>query len=606
MYWLSLLSVTALAAPLGLATPLSPPWDDMRSKHSWGSIPEKWECQGHPPVGTTIDLRIALKPHRESALIDALYEVSDPNHSKYGVHLSKEQVAELVAPHPDTLELVGSWFEHHGVPSSAVSITHGGGWLTIKKLPLTKANTLLGASYQTYRHTETNKTVIRTVGYSLPAALHEHVQTVAPTTYFESPRPFRQTSKLASNAPTLPDGDLELQYLSATFAPGDPVPSNCSSIITPTCLRLLYKTWAYEPRATSKNKIGITGYLEEYASYSNLTTFLTRFRKDAATANFSVVTVNGGLNNQSNPGLEANLDIQYAESITYPTPNIFYSTAGAPPYMPDDETPTNTNEPYLDWLDFILSQETIPQTISTSYGDDEQTVPLDYATSLGAMGVSILFSSGDGGVGGVQGDESCHSNDGTNRMQFIPTFPASCPFVTTVGGTTRVNPEVAANFSGGGFSNYFARPSYQDRAVSSYLQNIGRQYSGLFKYACCFDSGNLSLLTGTIISTSGRGYPDISAQAANFQIVRVREVESVYGTSCSAPTAAGVISLLNDYLISKSKSPLGFLNPLIYSTTGAIGFNDITSGSNPGCGTSGFSATEGWDPVSIKYILTHS
>ncbi len=72
-----------VAVPLGLATPLSPRWDDMRSKHSWESVPKKWECQGHPPLGTTIDLRIALKPHRESALIDALYEVSGPRHPKY-------------------------------------------------------------------------------------------------------------------------------------------------------------------------------------------------------------------------------------------------------------------------------------------------------------------------------------------------------------------------------------------------------------------------------------------------------------------------------------------------------------------------------------------
>ena len=83
MYWLSVLSVTVLSAPLGLTTSLSPRWDDLRSKHSWVSIPEKWECQGHPPVGTIIDLRIALKPHHESALIDALHEVSDPNHPKY-------------------------------------------------------------------------------------------------------------------------------------------------------------------------------------------------------------------------------------------------------------------------------------------------------------------------------------------------------------------------------------------------------------------------------------------------------------------------------------------------------------------------------------------
>ena len=71
----------------------------------------------------------------------------------------------------------------------------------------------------------------------------------------------------------------------------------------------------------------------------------------------------------------------------------------------------------------------IPQTISTSYGDDEQTVPLDYAASvcelfgqLGARGSSVLFSSGDFGVGGG----SCLSNDGEDRRQFTPMFPASC------------------------------------------------------------------------------------------------------------------------------------------------------------------------------------
>jgi tripeptidyl-peptidase-1 len=78
-----------------------------------------------------------------------------------------------------------------------------------------------------------------------------------------------------------------------------------------------------------------------------------------------------------------------------------------------------------------MKQRTIPQTISTSYGDDEQTVPQDYAKSvcdlfaqLGAMGVTLLFSSGDDGVGGG----SCRSNDSTGRVKFIPNFPASCGF----------------------------------------------------------------------------------------------------------------------------------------------------------------------------------
>lgn len=76
--WVSVLSVLAavpLATPL-LATFESPSW------------------RTRPP--SSRDLHIALKPHRKNALIDALYEVGDPN-----AHLPKEQVAQR----PRTLEL---------------------------------------------------------------------------------------------------------------------------------------------------------------------------------------------------------------------------------------------------------------------------------------------------------------------------------------------------------------------------------------------------------------------------------------------------------------------------------------------------------------------
>ena len=93
---------------------------------------------------------------------------------------------------------------------------------------------------------------------------------------------------------------------------------------------------------------------------------------------------------------------------------------------------------------------------------------------LGARGVSLTFSSGDGGVGDgnptppVQG---CLTNDGRNVTRFLPLFPSSCPLyvlswmysypcrfthpcysVTSVGGTVFV-PERAVSFSGGGFSD---------------------------------------------------------------------------------------------------------------------------------------------------------
>ena len=35
----------------------------------------------------------------------------------------------------------------------------------------------------------------------------------------------------------------------------------------------------------------------------------------------------------------------------------------------------------------------------------------------------------------------------------------------------------------------------------------------------------------------------------------------------------------------------------LYSSTFANIFNDVTEGDNPGCGTRGFPAAPGWDPV---------
>ncbi|KAH9009121.1 Pro-kumamolisin, activation domain-containing protein, partial [Lactarius hengduanensis] len=158
----------------------------MHIKHSWNAVPRNWESLGHPPSGTTIDLYIALKPRRENALVDALYEVSEPRHPRYHSYLTKEQVAKLVAPHPETLELVNSWLKHHGISSSSISMTHGGNTLMLKDVSVIQANTLLGASYQLYRHTKRGETIVRTVGYSLPMALHWHMLTVAPTTSFVS------------------------------------------------------------------------------------------------------------------------------------------------------------------------------------------------------------------------------------------------------------------------------------------------------------------------------------------------------------------------------------------------------------------------------------
>ncbi|KAH9161032.1 peptidase S8/S53 domain-containing protein [Lactarius sanguifluus] len=120
-------------------------------------------------------------------------------------------------------------------------------------------------------------------------------------------------------------------------------------------------------------------------------------------------------------------------------------------------------------------------------------------------------------------------------------FVRSCPYLTIVGGTTEYDPEVAAPLSGGGFSDYFPRPVYQDVTVSAFLEHQGAQYAGLN-------------------NPEGCGIPDIATQALKL-IIFLRNVRiGVEGTSSSTPTVAGVFSLLNDYLITNSRPPLGFLN----------------------------------------------
>ncbi|KAH9062363.1 subtilisin-like protein [Lactarius vividus] len=556
------------AVPLGgLAKSFSPQWGPMYTKHSWNAVPKDWQSLGHPPPGTTIDLYIALKSHHEDALSDTLYQVSEPTHPRYGAHLTKEQVAKLIAPHPETLELVNSWLAHQGIPSSSISMTHGGNTLTLKGVSITQANALLNATYQLYRHVEHNGTIVRTVGYALPAGLHRHVLTVAPTTSFFSPPP-RTQWHAAQNSP---DGEAAGLVRAASREPVTKLSSREEiDTIKPSFLRWLYGTSAYIPTSTDRNSLGIVGFLGDYPSPADLEAFMRKYRSDAEDATFTVTQVNNGGYDPETPAEESSLDVQYAEAMAYPTPHIFYSTGGGA---------SNTDDSFLSFLNYFLREprENIPKTISTSYCIDEKAAPLEYSLyvcnlfgQLGLLGVSVLYATCDDGVG-----KDCTLSDGTVR--FKPKFPATCPYVTAVGGTMDYNPEVGASFSGGGFSDYFTVPRYQQRVVPAFLQKLGNKYQGLY-------------------NASGRGFPDISAQSVGFPIFLNGVERKVHGTSGATPVVAGIIALINDYQLSKNRPVLGFLNPLLYGrASGAL--TDVTSGTNPGCNTDGFSAVPGWDPV---------
>jgi tripeptidyl-peptidase I len=293
---------------------------------------------------------------------------------------------------------------------------------------------------------------------------------------------------------------------------------------------------------------------------------------------------------------EANLDIQYTVSLSYPLKNHFYSTGGLGPLVPDLDQPAinaNQNEPYLEFFDALAKTDVLPHTLSFSYGENEQSVPASYAKTIcdkiaqyGTRGVSILFSSGDTGPG-----SACQTNDGKNVTRFNPVFPAACPYVTSVGGTNGINPEKAVAFSSGGFSDLWPRPKYQEAAVKGFLAQQGDKFAAYY-------------------NKDGRGFPDIAAQASNFAIIEKQRTAGVSGTSAAAPVIAAIVGLLNARRLEAGQPALGFLNPWIYES-GADFLTDITAGKSKGCsGTdqfsglksprvtgAGWNAVKGWDPV---------
>lgn len=178
-------------------------------------------------------------------------------------------------------------------------------------------------------------------------------------------------------------------------------------------------------------------------------------------------------------------------------------------------------EPYHEFASYLLNlpDKKLPSVVSVSYSVNEQHVPKKYAQTvcvmfglLGTRGVSIVVSSGNLGPG-----SSCQSNDGKNTTKFMPAFPAACPYVTSVGGTEAnllPNPktfEVAVNYSGGGFSDYFSRPKWQENALEAYLRKHGKEFREYF-------------------NQRGRGYPDVAALAEGHQVARYGKVDTFGGT----------------------------------------------------------------------------
>ncbi|RPD69202.1 family S53 protease [Lentinus tigrinus ALCF2SS1-7] len=502
----------------------------------------------HPAsTSSSLQLTLVLPPANIDGLHRALYDVSDPQSANYGKHLSKADVEAFVAPEPDSVKAVTDWLAQHSIHAQTVSPS--GDMLRID-IPVSTANTLLAANFTVFKDKYSDVTLTRTLSVTIPDDVAPYLEYIYPTTQFVMPL---QPKNPPFEVVTLPPKSKRQTDF-------------CAVDVLPECLESYYHIPTTPANATG-NSIGVSGYIDEIASEQDLQIFFFAWRPDVPTPpEFTVVSVEGGITSgQGTP--EASLDIQYTVGIATNVPTTFYSV-GEP-----------SAQGAIDLVNFLLGLDELPLVLTTSYGFFESGFDVDFANTfcnayaqLGARGTSVLFASGDTGVYGFEFEGTC------NTTVFEPTFPSGCPFLTSVGGTTGFDgPEVAADFSSGGFSNIFPQPDYQRTAVQNYLNTIGTLNAGLF-------------------NSSGRAFPDVSAQAVRYITEVNGSFIGINGTSASSPVFASVVALLNDARLNSGQPPLGFINPLLYSQ-GAAALNDVTSGSNPGCGTQGFPALEGWDPA---------
>lgn len=322
--------------------------------------------------------------------------------------------------------------------------------------------------------------------------------------------------------------------------------------------------------------IGLLEFSNGYNSYDLYSFWQSQ---NIPTPQLTFVSVDGTPNDGGvNPwDMEATLDVEWAGAMA-PGANIVVYEASA----------GSSNHAFaysvLQSLQYAIHDTTHnPNVLSISYGDGESRFPVatmrawDSVIAQGAaLGITTFVASGDQGAYGLHtpGPKVPHVD-----------APANCPHAVAVGGThtvmsangsikretgwTDVNNNGA---SGGGISQVFGVPSYQD-------------------------SLQLPLKSGM---SPGRGVPDVSLNAdpdTGYAIVFQGAPTVVGGTSCASPIWAALTALILQERAQKSLPAIGFFNPSLYALGGTSAFHDITHGNNSYNGVVGYHCTPGWDAV---------
>ena len=538
---------------------------------------------------------------QSASLQRRLLDVSDPSHAKYGSWLSREEVALLTSPPSADVHTASSALAALGVPcarfphslrcvanASTVTALFGGHARLHEYACLREGSTRFHRFDRVVPVASPALSGIEglwfTQLFDFPIAGRD---TPSP---LQQPTTYRSTVAVASHAPLTTMESLAAHY-------GFPMP---------------------QPRPPSPART-ITAVLEFNEVALANATDIASFCAENGVAPWAVANTTGPARPGAAWGGESALDTLYLGSLTAGAADFWFMTAGT--------------EGYLEFLEDLAGMEVFPRVVSISFGSREEAIAqLEQKNALfaaqAARGITFIASSGDAGAMGDAGDGTCRST--------LPvSWPASSPWVIGVGATqvdqnvswsplaspttdVCVHPPTgwyklpaacygsgvvervcsteggaALITSGGGFSNYSARPPWQDAAVAAYL--AGNDTDGALPPPSFFSPGM-------------RAIPDVAAIGHGYLLRHNGKHAVMDGTSASAPVFAAVVTLANAARATAGKPPLGFFNPALYALGGGGGtplFFDTVAGNNAcGRGTcpppgpqrcAGYGAAVGWD-----------
>lgn len=175
---------------------------------------------------------------------------------------------------------VSEWLRQSGVKAADINID--GEWVNFVAT-IEQADEMLNTKFHFYQNQKRKSVIkIRTLEYSLPQELFQHIDLIQPTTRF---------------AQIKPEGSAIHDKQSLGSAKSVPSPAalavDCNITITPTCLRDMYNIKGFTPDPKKGGFIGISGFLEEYAQYGDLAQWIPDYAPWAAGANFTWTSVDG-------------------------------------------------------------------------------------------------------------------------------------------------------------------------------------------------------------------------------------------------------------------------------------------------------------------------